>query len=474
MNRPSSPYIPPMPKPAEGKLPFRQRIQNALRNGIGFFQPGGYSVGIGRHKIPRLPGTKQTYAYSVRDPAVMREVLVERPFDFPKSRLMYNMLAPLTGNSIFVSNGDVWRKQRAMIDRAFEQARLRDVFPKMRDAADAMVARMDAAVAKGGPVAVDAEATHVAADIIFRTIFSGPIARETADDLFQAFEEFQGLAYAHGMLSLARLPLWLMPGRRRARRLALRVRAALAVLLDKRIAACAAGQAVPQDDILATLIESVDPDTGEPVSREELLNQIAMLFLAGHETSAAALAWSLYLIAQCPAVQDRLQAEAQGVLSDRQPDYSDMRDLPFTRDVFREALRLYPPVAIIARDATQCEHMRNREIAPGSVMFVQTWLLQRNRDIWPDADAFDPERWGCPYAKDAQRQAYLPFSLGPRVCVGAAFAMQEAALVLAMLLRRYRFEPLPGEPEPEPAARLTLRSANGIRLAVFRLPDQNA
>ena len=97
-----SPYIPPMPKPAEGKLPFRHRIQNALRNGIGFFQPGGYSTGIGRHKIPRLPGMKQHYAYSVRDPAIMREVLVERAFDFPKSRLMYNMLAPLTGNSIFV------------------------------------------------------------------------------------------------------------------------------------------------------------------------------------------------------------------------------------------------------------------------------------------------------------------------------------------------------------------------------------
>lgn len=464
-----APYIPPMPQPAEGRLPFRERIRSALRNGIGFFQPGGYSTGIGRHKIPRLPGMKQTYAYSVRDPAIMREVLVERAADFPKSRLMYNMLAPLTGNSIFVSNGEVWRKQRAMIDRAFEQARLRDVFPKMRDAADALVERLDAAAAKGGPVAVDAEMTHVAADIIFRTIFSEPIGRETADDLFQTFEEFQTLAYAHGMLSLARLPLWLMPGRLKARRRARRIREALAVLLDKRIAARAAGETVPEDDILATLIGSVDPDTGAPVGREELLNQIAMLFLAGHETSAAALSWTLFLIAECPAVQDRLRAEAVEVLADRAPDYRDMSALRFTRDVFREALRLYPPVAIIARDTVQCEHLRNREIDPGSVLFVQTWLLQRNREIWPEADAFDPDRWGCPYAREAQRQAYLPFSLGPRVCVGAAFAMQEAALVLAMLMRRYRFVPVPGQPPPEPAARLTLRSANGIRLRVTRV-----
>ena len=270
------------------------------------------------------------------------------------------------------------------------------------------------------------------------------------------------------MLSLARLPLWLMPGRRKARRLALRVRAALAVLLDKRIAALAAGEPVPQDDILATLIESVDPDTGKPVSREELLNQIAMLFLAGHETSAAALAWSLYLIAQCPEIQGRLQAEAKSVLADNQPQYGDIRQLSLTRDVFREALRLYPPVAIIARDARCPEQMRNREIAEGSVMFVQTWLLQRNREIWPDADAFDPDRWGCPYAKEAQRQAYLPFSLGPRVCVGAAFAMMEATLVLAMLARRYRFEPLANAADPEPTARLTLRSANGIQLSVKR------
>ena len=461
-------YVPPMPKPTEGKLSFRHRIQTALRSGIGFFQAGGYSVGIGRHKIPRLTGMTQNYAYSVRDPEIMREVLAERPFDFPKSRLMYNMLAPLTGNSIFVSNGEVWRKQRAMIDRAFEQARLRDVFPKMRDAADALVERMDASLAEGRPVAVDAETTHVAADIIFRTIFSEPISGETADHLFQAFEEYQGLAYAHGMLSLARLPLWLMPGRRKARRLALRVRAALAVLLDKRIAALAAGERVPQDDILATLIESVDPDIGKPVSREELLNQIAMLFLAGHETSAAALAWSLYLIAQCPEIQDRLQAEAKSVLADNQPQYGDIRQLSLTRDVFREALRLYPPVVIIARDARCPEQMRNRQIAEGSVIFVQIWLLQRNREIWPDADAFDPDRWGCPYAKEAQRQAYLPFSLGPRVCVGAAFAMMEATLVLAMLARRYRFKPLANAADPEPTARLTLRSANGIQLSVKR------
>jgi len=467
-------YIPPMPKPSEGKLPLRKRVQKALRSGIGFFQTGSYAVGIGRHKIPRLPGMRQRYTYTVREPAAMREVLVDRAADFPKSRLMYSMLEPLIGYSVFVSNGETWRKQRAIIDEAFEHARLRDIFPKMRDAADGLCARLSAHAADGDVVAIDREATQVAADIIFRTIFSEPIDDATAADLFQTFEQFQGLAYAHGMASLADIPMWLMPGRLRSRRKARRMRRVLGGLLDKRIAARAAGQPTPDDDILATLITSVDPDTGRPLGREALLNEIAVLFLAGHETSAAALAWSLYLLANCPAVQERVREEALAVLGDRQPEFADIKRLTFTRDVFREALRLYPPLPTVARDSTRREQMGKRSIDPGSVVFVQTWLLQRNREIWPEADAFDPDRWACPYAKEAQRQAYLPFSLGPRVCVGAGFAMQEATLILAMLVRRFRFAAVLGDSPPEPAARLTLRSANGIRLMITPVRDQKA
>lgn len=468
----SCPFVPPKPTPLPPGISARRRIREALRSSIGFLQAGGYAIGVGRHKIPRLPGQRQRYSYTVRDPDVMREILVRRPHDFPKSRVMFDMLAPLVGLSVFTSNGDTWRRQRALIDRAFEQARLRDVFPMMRDAGDALCARLDRTAAAGGVAQIDAESTMAAADIIFRTIFSDPIDEPTAADLFETFEAFQGLAYAHGMMSMARLPMWLLPGRRRAIAKANRMRRVLGGLLDARLAALAAGEPVPDDDILASLVQP--GDDGMAPDRDALLNEICVLFLAGHETSAAGLAWTLYLLSECPATQERARAEVMAAVGERPVEFADLRHLPFVRDVFRESLRLYPPLAFVTRDTTQPETLGTREAEPDSVIFVQTWSLQRNPEIWPDADAFDPDRWQCPYAKTAQRQGYLPFGMGPRVCAGAGFAMQEAVLLLAMLLRRYRFAPVPGQPPPEPAARLTLRSANGIRLKVTRLDDQKA
>ena len=460
-------FVPPKPAPLPPGVSAWRRIREALRSSIGFLQAGGYETGVGRHKIPRLPGARQRYSYTVRDPDVMREILLRRPDNFPKSRVMYDMLAPLVGLSVFTSNGETWKGQRALIDRAFDQSRLDEMFPKMRDAGDALCARLDQPAAADGAAQIDAEATQAAADIIFRTIFSAPIDAATADDLFRTFEAFQGLAYAHGMMSMARIPLWLMPGRRRSKRRANRMRRVLGGLLDARLRAVQAGEAVPGDDILARLLEP-GPD-GERPSHDALLNEIAVLFLAGHETSAAGLAWTLYLLSERQDVQEEARQQVLSAVGNRQLEASDMRNLPLVRDAFREALRLYPPLAVITRDTTQPETLAHRQAEEASVVFVQSWSLQRNPAIWPDADAFDPARWQCPYAKAAQRQGYLPFGMGPRVCAGASFAMQEAVLLLAMLLRRYRFEPLPGQPPPEPAARLTLRSANGIRLKVTRV-----
>lgn len=456
------------PKPTSGKASPLRQLRDALKPGKEGSKVG-YKVLVVRHKLPRIPGFSQRYTYSVRDPAVARELLVERAADFPKSRIMYAMLSPLVGNSVFVSNGEVWRKQRVVMDRAFEAARLRDAFPKILDASNAFVARLDSPAAKGSVVAIESEATHAAADIIFRTIFSEPIDGKSAGELFRAFSGFQRLAYVHGIVSLTGLPLWIMPGRLRSWRRARKIRAALGSLLDRRLAALASGAAVPQDDILANLLNSKDPDSGEALGRTELLNEIATLFLAGHESSAAAIGWSLYLLALSPEAQDRARAEVLSVLGDREPTFADMSKLTFLRDVFRETLRLYPPVANVARETTQDETLGKWSIGPGAPVFVRTWQLQRHPQIWPEADRFDPDRWQCPYARKAQKQAYLPFSLGPRVCSGAAFAMLEAALILALLLRRYRFSPPEGAAAPEPTVRLTMRSANGIDLKVEAL-----
>jgi cytochrome P450 len=235
--------------------------------------------------------------------------------------------------------------------------------------------------------------------------------------------------------------------------------------LQRRLRAVRDGHPAPRNDILSSLIEAHDAETGTGFSETELLDQICMIFLAGHETSATGMAWALYLLANCPHLQERVHQEAVAVFGDRKPEFGDMRKLAFTRDVFRETLRLYPPVAMVARDSTRTEHMGTREIPPGEVIFVPVWLLHRHKLLWQEPDAFDPDRFETENGKEGLRCAYLPFSMGPRVCPGASFALQESALVLSELVRRFRFLPVPGH-TPEPVSRLTLRSGNGVQLIV--------
>ena len=465
-------FVPPRPAVLPKHASVLKHVMQGLRSGISMMLAGSYEhVGVGRHAVPTLPFGKRRWLFTVRAPDLIREVLVKRAADFPKSALMDDMLRALTGYSIFISNGEDWRRHRRLMEPAFEGARIRDVFPMMLDAVDACVERLESAAGiperPAPPVAIDVELTHYAADVIFRTIFSEPMDLDGARRFFKAFNIFQEIAYAHGMLKLGKTPTQLLPSAWRAKRAARVIREILAAPLRRRLEAIRAGRPTPQKDILATLITTVDPETGTRFDDKELLDQIAMLFLAGHETSATALAWSLYLMASCPHVQERAHAEAVEVYGEGRPKFADMKRLSFTRDVFREALRLYPPVAFLTRDAAQPETLLNRDVAPGSVVIVSPWLMHRHVKHWDEPDAFDPDRFETPNGREGLKCAYMPFSMGPRVCAGASFALQEATVLLSELVRRYRFLPVPGH-VPEPVARLTLRSANGIPLIVER------
>ena len=466
-----SDFVPPRPPVLPKRASLLQHLQYGLRSGIGMFLSGSYeTVAVGRHPIPTMPKGDKRWLFTVRTPELIREVLVRRAEDFPKSSLMDDMLRALTGYSIFISNGEAWKRHRRLMDPAFEGARIRAVFPMMLDAVDACVARIGAhADGPDGPspMAIDVEMTHYAADVIFRTIFSEPMDAASARRFFKAFAVFQEIAYAHGMLKLARVPTWLLPGHWRAKAAAKVIRRILEAPIKRRLAAVRRGDPTPKDDIMATLITTVDPETGTGFDDGELLDQIAMLFLAGHETSATAMAWSLYLLANCPHIQERAHAEATTVFGERRPAFEHMKRLGLTRDVFREAMRLYPPVAFLARDTVQTERLANKVAEPDSVVFVSPWLMHRHAQHWDQPDSFVPDRFETPEGEEGLRCAYLPFSMGPRVCAGAAFALQEATLLLAELVRRFKFTPAPGH-TPVPVARLTLRSENGVPLIVER------
>ncbi|MYZ47924.1 cytochrome P450 [Propylenella binzhouense] len=453
-------FCPPKPPAQERKLSLLARLGKVRHSALSVVYERSYGMRMGRIWTPLRS------VYFVNEAELIDRVLVTDAEHFPKSDSMGRMLDSLIGNGIFIANGEAWRRQRRMLNPAFEAARVQDVFTLMRDAVDAMADRLGRA-APGEPVAIDVETTHVTADIIFRTIFSRPFQRHEAELIFRSFGKFQELAYVQGLWAMAGLPALIFPGYWRAARAGRVIRRLLEQAIDERLAARAAGAPVPGRDILASLLDAQDPETGKRFSRRELVDEVGVLFLAGHETSASALAWALYLIAMRPDVQDRLHREAAAAFGDRKPEFSDMRKLRFARDVFRETLRLYPPVYLYGRDATRRETMRDKVLPPRSVVMIAPWMLHRHRRLWDRPDVFDPDRFQRAETKESVRCAYLPFSAGPRVCLGASFAMQEAVLIIAALCRDFRFAPVEGH-VPEPIGRLTLRSANGIRLTVRR------
>ena len=398
-------------------------------------------------------------SYLVNQPELVDLVLKRRPRDFPKSNRVSEGLRPLFGNSVFLTNGAEWERQRRIIDPAFEGGRLREAFPAISAAAEAAVARLGAE-AQGGAVEIEAQTSFAAADVIFRTLFSIPIEDRMARQVFEEFKTYQRSQPVVNLAAFFRLPKWCpRPFSHRTRRSADVIRGLIRDLADTRAKALANGTA--PNDLATKIMTTKDPITGQRFSTPEMVDQVAIFFLAGHETSASALSWALYLMATHPDYQEKVARE--GAALGPQAGFEELRRLRVTRDVFRETLRLYPPVPMMVREAAQAEVFRGRDVAPGSQVVLSPWHLHRHTRLWDNPDGFDPERWHSENAKHCQRAAFIPFSAGPRVCTGAGFAMLEGVLLLARLCAAYEFKPV-AEQVPQPVAHLTVRSKKGIWL----------
>ena len=402
-------------------------------------------------------------SYLCNQPDLVDLVLRARPDDFPKSARVSEGLRPLLGQSVFVTNGETWKRQRRIIDPAFEGGRLRDTFAAMVRAGQGAVARLGP-LADGTPRDIEPHTSHAAADVIFRTLFSLPIENETASEVFEQFKAHQRTQPVLNLAAFVPLPRWFPRfHRRKTRETARTIRALITQLTAQRMGEIEAGTA--PDDLATKIMTTADPENGARFDTEEMVDQVAIFFLAGHETSASALAWALYLLALYPDWQDRLAEEAEAVFGARAPEFSDMSRLRVARDVFRETLRLYPPVPMMVRESTCPERFRNRDVKPGAQVVISPWHLHRHERLWDDPDGFDPARYGTENGKTCLRTAYIPFSAGQRVCTGAGFAMIEGPLLLAMLVRAYRFEAVPDRPAM-PVAHLTVRGRDGIWLSI--------
>ncbi|MTH80058.1 cytochrome P450 [Paracoccus aestuariivivens] len=442
--------IPPKPKSRQGKGSVWRFIRDFRRDILSAQSERLYRAWMAEFRGPFI------HSFTCNDPTLIDMILRRRPLDFPKSPRMAAGLEPLLGNSSFISNGATWKHQRRIIDLAFEGGRTRESFPAMWDAAEAAVARLEA-VADGNEIDIEPHTAHVAADVIFRSLFSIPIEDQTASQVFDAFREHQDAQPMVNLGGLLALPQWARMHNKRALSSARKIRDLIRDLVSQRSAQIDAGEA--PSDLATKLMTTADPVTKKRFSDKEMIDEVATFFLAGHETSASALAWSLYLLAEFPEWQDKLAAEAEQHLA---PEFGCMKDLLVARAVFREALRLYPPVAMTVRECKHAETLRDRKASPGAQVVLSPWHLHRHERLWERPDHFDPGRWETANGRKCQREAYIPFSMGGRACPGAGFAMIEGPLILASIVARYRIEP-PSEP-PVPVMRLTLRGKNGIHL----------
>ena len=400
----------------------------------------------------------------VNDPEAVRHVMTDPLGVFPKNDLFVGALEPLVGDSIFVSHGDTWQRQRAMIDPAFSQLRIKNAYPAMAAAVRAAEERLDAMAASGETLSLDVLTSQLTADVICRTMFSEALDGSTAQRVFHLFGRFERSVASVNLGQLIFGKPWADVRQPAAVLEACEeIRDLIGEFVDPRLAAPDQGP----DDIVGAVIRARDPATGEPFTREELIDELGVFFLAGHETTASALTWALYILSQQPATLARLRAEVAATCGNELPDFESVKQLTFVRSVFREALRLYPPITFIPRVAAETTEIAGVRIPRGAMVMISPWTTHRNELQWRDPDRFDPDRFMPDALEDPRPNTFLSFGLGPRVCIGAAFATIESGLILARLASRFDFEPLAAD-KVWPVARLTTRPAEEIQCRVRR------
>jgi cytochrome P450 len=400
----------------------------------------------------------------VSEPAAIKRFLVDNAANYAKDRLQRRVLGEGLGDGLLLAEGEAWRKQRRTLAPLFAPKAVAGFAPATNDAAQDLVARWKR-LREGRVFDIQPEMARVTLDVLGRTIFSDGLGREPG--------AFTG-ALTRYFLTLGRLdpfdllnfPDWMPRLTKLGSGGALNFfEGVVDGLVARRKALLAADKAAAPRDILTLLLEAEDPQTGVGLSGAEVRANIVTFIGAGHETTANALMWSLFLLSLSPEWRARLAAEADSVLDGPVESYAER--LVETRAVVEEAMRLYPPVASISRVALDHDELAGRNIRTGAMVMVSQWVLHRHRMLWAEPDAFDPRRF-LPIARDEiDRYAYLPFGAGPRICIGAAFALQEAAIVLAHIMRSFVLEVRKGY-LVKPAQHITLRPEGGLPMVLRR------
>jgi cytochrome P450 len=397
--------------------------------------------------------------YLLSHPDHVDHVLRGKADNFLKDGSMWAAAQTLVGNGLGTSEGSFWLRQRRMMQPQFHRQKLAAMTSIMAEAAAEGLSRWRPAAASGRPIELLGELKAITTDIFLRSLFSTSISPEEIRAVVEAVD----LAFRHinVLMWTSSLPQWIpIPGDRRFQQ-AIRT-------LDRflyRIIRSRQRQASGEDDLLGLLLQARDADTGEGMSAQQLRDEVVAMFVAAHETTATALAWTVYLLCRHPDAERRVRAEAKAILGDQPPASADLGKLEYTKMAFQEAMRLYPPLWLTVRRAVADDAISGYRVPARSFVALLPYVIHRHPSSWQAPEAFDPERFTPARAEGRHRGAYLPFGAGGHHCIGNSFAMMKAQILIAMLFQRYRVRLVPGH-KVEPQAAITLRPRSGIMVTL--------
>jgi cytochrome P450 len=406
---------------------------------------------------PIVSGEMLVRWHMLADPGGLKRVLLDNLKNYPKSEIMRRMLRPAIGESLFNSDGPGWKWQRQAVAPIFSQRNVVALAPAMSTTADRACARLAACPGRAELVSEMLTATF---DVICDVALAG---REHFDSAAfgRSITRYFKTAGRPSLFDFLGFPDWVpRPGEWLA---GLSVRT-MHRMVAQAIEARRGRPTGLADDLLDRMLAARDPETGRQMTPEDLVHNMQFFIVAGHETTALAISWALYLLANVPEYQEKARAEATAQLNGRVAEADDLESMPFIAQVLEEAMRLYPPVGLLARNVVEEDELCGRTMRPNDTLFLPIWALHRHEMWWEAPNRFDPDRFSPTRRAERDKYQYLPFGAGPRVCVGANFAMMQAQIILASLVQRFRFAP--SQPAPRPVMTMTVRPEPGIFLAV--------
>ena len=454
-------FVPPFPRRSERPRSALSTILTLRRNPLEIWGEADFErpFSIGRSIL----GLRAV----AHDPAAVRHVFLDNAANYRKDDLQLRVLSPGLGNGLLTAEGEAWRLQRRSLAPLFSPREVAGFAPAMQEVAAATVERLGRR-RDGAVIDVAELMSRMALEVLEQTLFSQGLGREPSEfqhavtSYFDSFGRLDPLDLIGAPAFLPRL------GRIRGRGALRFFNDAVEAIVASRRTLLESGGGAPRD-LLTLLLAAKDPETGRGIPEADIRANIITFIGAGHETTANGLTWTLYLLSQSPEWRERAEEEAERAFDPRRP--AALEPCAVLRAVFEEALRLYPPAAILSRQALADDEILGVRVPAGTVVVTSPYVLHRRRGLWDDPDAFDPSRFLGERRERIDRFAYIPFGAGPRVCIGMAFAMQEAIIILANLLRAFRFDFVAGHPVTA-QQRVTLRPRGGMKMHVRRRAEE--